>query len=201
MTMGRVTMNAAVSLDGYIAYDDNTIGPLFDWYFNGDVPFTFSDEDRPFSVTRPTADFLNGLSADIAACVVGRTVFDFTNGWDGVPPAGEHVFVVTHRPPTDWEYADTAPFTFVGSVREGVERAREFAGERSISITAGDIGGQALREGLVDRVVLNLVPAVLGSGRPFFGAGGVLEDPILLENPTHVVPGDRVVHLAYDVRV
>src|SRR4051812_1929205 len=24
----------------------------------------------------------------------------------------EHVFVVTHQPPTDWEHADTAPFTF-----------------------------------------------------------------------------------------
>lgn len=85
--MGRVTMSAAVSLDGYIAYDDNTIGPLFDWYGNGDVPFTFSDEERVFSVTRPTADFLGELSADTAAVVVGRTLFDFTNGWNGVPPA------------------------------------------------------------------------------------------------------------------
>jgi len=50
---------------------------------------------------------------DIAAVIIGRRVFDLTGGWDGVPAAGEHVFVVTHRPPTDWEYADTAPFTFV----------------------------------------------------------------------------------------
>jgi len=198
--MGRVTMSAAVSLDGYIAYDDNTIGPLFDWYGNGDVPFTFSDEERVFSVTRPTADFLGELSADTAAVVVGRTLFDFTNGWNGVPPAGEHVVVVTHEPPADWEFADTAPFTFAGSVREGVETARELAGDRNVSLTAGDIGGQALREGLVDQVVLNLVPAVLGAGRPFFGSGGVIDDPILLENPSHVVRGDRVVHLAFDVR-
>ena len=74
------------------------------------------------------------------------------------------------------------------------------AGDRNVSITAGDIGGQALREGLVDQVVLNLVPAVLGAGRPFFGSGGVIDDPILLENPSHVVRGDRVVHLAFDVR-
>ena len=27
-----------------------------------------------------------------------------------------------------------------------------------------------------------------------------VDDPILLENPSHVVRGDRVVHLAFDVR-
>ena len=170
--MGRVIMSAAVSLDGFIAYDDNTIGPLFDWYNNGDVPFTFSDEDRVFSVTRPTADFLTELATRHRCRGDRPPLFDFTNGWNGVPAAGDHVFVVTHEPPTDWEFTDAAPFTFVDSVRGAVEQARAFAGERDVSLTAGDIGGQALREGLVDTVVLNLVPAVLGSGRRFFGAGG-----------------------------
>ena len=30
--MGKVIANASMSLDGYIAKDDNTIGRLFDWY-------------------------------------------------------------------------------------------------------------------------------------------------------------------------
>jgi dihydrofolate reductase len=51
--------------------------------------------------------------------VIGRRLFDLTNGLNGKPAAGEHVFVVTHQPPTDWEHADTAPFTFV----HGVEKA------------------------------------------------------------------------------
>jgi hypothetical protein len=29
--------NASVSLDGYIAYEDHSIGDLFKWYANGDV--------------------------------------------------------------------------------------------------------------------------------------------------------------------
>jgi hypothetical protein len=53
---------------------------------------------------------------------------DLTNGWDGKPAAGEHVFVVTHRRPTDWEYADTAPFTFVDGVEKAITTAKEFAG-------------------------------------------------------------------------
>jgi hypothetical protein len=47
-------------------------------------------------------------------------------------------------------------------------------------------------------VVVNLVPVVFGSGRPFFAAGAVPE-PVLFENPTEVVQGDRVTHLVYDV--
>ena len=35
--MARTSIFAAVSLDGFIAADDDTVGPLFDWYQNGDV--------------------------------------------------------------------------------------------------------------------------------------------------------------------
>jgi hypothetical protein len=35
--MGKVVTNASMSLDGFIAKDDNTIGHLFDWLQDGDV--------------------------------------------------------------------------------------------------------------------------------------------------------------------
>jgi hypothetical protein len=61
--------------------------------------------------------------------------------------------------------------------------ARAFAGDdRIVDLAAGQIGGQALRLGLVDRVVMNVVPVVFGSGRPFFGAMGV-GDVVPLDNP------------------
>ena len=66
-------------------------------------------------------------------------------------------------------------------------------------MAAGRIGGQALKLGLIDQVVVNLVPAVLGPGRPFF-ATGALAEPQLLDYPTTIVRGDRVTHLVYDVR-
>jgi hypothetical protein len=55
-----------------------------------------------------------------------------------------------------------------------------------------------LRLGLIDQVVVNLVPVIFGSGHPFF-ANGPLPDPILFDNPAKVVRGDRVTHLVYDV--
>src|SRR5919201_890809 len=133
---------------------------------------------------------------DVAALVIGRRLFDLTNGWNGKPPAGEHVFVVTHQPPTDWEYSDTAPFTFVEDVEKAIAAAKAFAGDRDVDVAAGQIGSQALKLGLIDQVVVNLVPVVFGSGRPFFATGG-LPEPLRLENPTRIVEGDRVTHLVY----
>ena len=197
--MGKAIMFAAVSLDGFIAEDDDTVGPLFDWYENGDVAVTFSDEARVFHTTQETADFLRSTAPNMAAGVLGRRLFDITNGWNGIPPNGEHAFVVTHEPPADWAYRDTAPFTFVtDGVRSAIEQAKAYAGDRDVSVTAGDVGGQALREGLIDQVVLNLVPAVLGTGRPYFGTGGMAE-PVLFEDP-RIVQGHQVTHLVYDVR-
>lgn len=191
-------MNAAVSLDGFVATDDDLPGPIFDWYGNGPVAVHLGDEERVFHVSPQTARVLDDVRTSTAAGIIGRRLFDLVDGWGGRPPAGEHVFVVTHRSADDWAWKDTAPFTFVGSVEEAVEQARAYAGDRDVSITAGDVGGQALRLGLVDRVVMHLAPAVLGSGRPFFGTGSLTE-AIELEDP-QVVQGDRVTHLVFDVR-
>ena len=191
-------MGAVVSLDGFMADDDDGVGPLFDWLANGDVAWRFPGAEDEVRTTRASADLMLGLYGDMAANVIGRRLFDLTDGWDGKPAAGEHVFVVTHRPPADWEHAGTAPFTFVDGVEAAIAAAQAFAGDRVVDVAARQIGGQALRLGLIDRVVLNVVPVVFGSGRPFF-ATGALAEPLRLENPSTIVQGDRVTHLVYDV--
>jgi hypothetical protein len=37
-------MQAVVSVDGFIAYPDDTVGPLLDWYGNGDVTVHVNDK-------------------------------------------------------------------------------------------------------------------------------------------------------------
>jgi dihydrofolate reductase len=196
--MGKTIMGAVVSLDGFIADNNDEVGPLFDWYGNGDIAWSFPGSDGQARSTQASADFMRSHYRDLAAVVIGRRLFDLTNGWDGKPAAGEHVFVVTHQPPTDWEHADTAPFTFVDGVEKAIAAAKKFAGDRDVDVAAGQIGGQALKLGLIDQVVVNQVPVVFGSGRPFF-ATGRLAEPLRLENPTTIVPGDRVTHLVYDI--
>ena len=199
--MATVIMHAVVSVDGFIADDNDDVGPLFEWYFNGDLPIaTEAAEQRhaPFRLGARSHEYVSSFWGSIGATIQGRHLFDLTNGWNGVPAAGEHVFVVTHQPPTDWEYADTAPFTFVDGVEKAISAAKEFAGDRVVDVAAGQIGGQALKLGLIDQVVVNVVPVVFGSGHPFFATGDLAE-PLMLENPTTIVAGDRVTHLLYDV--
>jgi dihydrofolate reductase len=195
----KTVMAAVVSLDGFIADDTDGVGPLFDWYGNGEVSWSFEGSHREFQTTQASADFMRAYYAEVASVVIGRRLFDLTNGWDGKPAAGEHVFVVTHEPPTNWEHADTAPFTFLNSVESAIGAAREYAGDRLVDVSGGEIGGQALRLDLIDQVVVHLVPVVFGSGRPFF-ATGPMADPVMLEDPSQVIQGDRVTHLVYDVR-
>ena len=197
--MGKTIMGAVVSLDGFMADDNDGVGPLFDWGGNGDVAWSFPGSVDTLKTTRASADFMRRVYGNMAVNVIGRRVFDLTNGWNGKPAAGEHVFVVTHQPPTDWEYAGTAPFTFVDGVEKAIAAAKAFAGDRDVDVAAGQIGGQALKLGLIDQVVVNLVPVVFGSGRPFFATGG-LAKPLMLEDPSAIVSGDRVTHLLFDVR-
>ena len=196
--MGKTIMGAVASMDGFIADDNDDVGPLFDWYGNGDVAWGYPGSEREAHSTQASADLMRSVYGNVAASVIGRRVFDIAKGWNGKPPAYEHVFVVTHQPPTDWEHAETAPFTFVDGVEKAIAAAKELAGDRDVDVLAGQIGGQALKLGLIDQVLINQVPVVFGSGRPFFATGGLAE-PLLFENPTTVVRGDRVTHLVYDV--
>jgi hypothetical protein len=92
-----------------------------------------------------------------------------TNGWEGTPPAGEHIVVVTHRPrPEGWH--PEASCQFVDDVGRAIMVAKQLAGDRDVAVTAGNVGGQALALGLVDEVAMDVVPVVFGRGKRYFGA-------------------------------
>ena len=112
------------------------------------------------------------------------------------PPAGEHMVVVSHRPRPDGWHPE-APFHFVAGVAPAVALAKELAGDRTVGVAAGDVGGQALALGLVDEVAMDVVPVVFGSGKRYFGP---VDDQHLLEDPHVVIQGDRVLHLRFRVR-
>src|SRR6478609_3771488 len=131
--MGKVVSSAMMSLDGYIAKADNTIGRLFDCLNNGEV--------------------------DV---------------------------------PTDWVDAHPeASLTFVtDGVGAAVDSAKEIAGDRNVAVAAGTIARQALELGLLDEVAVDLVPVVMGQGKPYFGQMGVTD--VMLGDPTTCIRGERV---------
>jgi len=196
--MSTVVMHAVVSVDGFIADDDDDVGPLFDWYFNGDTPLFDGSDDAvhpDMSISERSAVHVKPFWQSIRCAVVGRHLFDLTNGWEAKPPACEHLVVVSHRPkPEGWHPEADVPF--VDDIPRAIEIARERAGDGVVALSAGDVAGQALSLGLVDVVAMDVVPVVFGSGKPYFGRAMRTQ---MLEDPDVVVRGDRVLHLTYPV--
>jgi dihydrofolate reductase len=197
--MGQVIANASMSLDGYIAKHDNSIGRLFDWLQNGDVEVRTVDDRITLHMSRPSAEYWRTWVDGLGALVCGRTLFDFTGGWDGMHTIGVPVVVVSHQVPAAWVEAHSgAPFHFVTEgVEAAVAKAQELAGERVVAVTAGTMARQCLELGLLDAVAIDLVPVVMGQGRPFFGE--LATDDVPLGDPTTCVRGDRVTHLVFPV--
>jgi dihydrofolate reductase len=188
-----------MSLDGYIAKEDNTIGRLFDWLQNGTVEVSTASDDITLHLTPPSAEYWQQWVTGLGALVCGRTLFDFTGGWGGTHTLDVPVVVVTHHVPTDWVRAHPqAPFHFVtDGVEAAVARAQVLAEERTVAVTAGTIARQCLELGLLDAVAVDLVPVVMGKGRPYFGELSL--DDAALSDPTTCIQGDRVTHLVFPV--
>jgi dihydrofolate reductase len=194
--MGKVIMNSAVSVDGFIADDHDDVGPLHEWYVSGDTPLLGEGDASGMKVSRVSAEYVRPIWDAIGTIVMGRRLFDLVNGWEGRPPAGEHVVVVSRRPkPEGWH--PEASYHFVDDVPAAIVRAQELAGDRIVAVNAGEVGGQILAAGLVDEIAMDVVPVVFGSGKRFFGR---VDGRHLLEDPHVVIQGERVLHLRYAVR-
>ncbi|MFI0357193.1 dihydrofolate reductase family protein [Actinomadura sp. 9N407] len=192
--MGKVVMYSTVSVDGFIADENDQVGPLFDWMSSGDVAL---DEAGGVKVSQASYDHTRTYWDQIGVTIVGRHVFDMTDGWGGTPPGGiDHMVVVSHRPRPEGWYPE-APFHFVDGVEAAMAKAQELAGDRTVEVAAGDVGGQALAAELVDEVAMDVAPVVFGSGKRYFGS---IDAQQLLEDPHVVIQGNRVLHLRYRVR-
>jgi len=129
--------------------------------------------------------------------VIGRTMFDYGYpNWGENPPFHAPVFVLTHRGQEPIGKRGGTSYTFVtGGIKAAVEQARAAAGGQDVLLAGGvSIAQQALAAGLVDEVVLHVVPVLLGRGVRLFGAAEVDLRGI------ETVHGEGAVPLRYEVR-
>lgn len=142
---------------------------------------------------------------DYGAFVMGRNMFaapgpdvweeEWTGWWGDNPPYHAPVFVLTHyqRPPMEMEGGTTFHFVTEGP-EVALQRAREAAGSRNVSIAGGvSTLRHYLNAGAVDRLHIKLVPMLAGQGeRLWDGLTARLE-------PTGARATRFVTHLDYDV--
>ena len=129
--------------------------------------------------------------------VIGRTMFDYGYpNWGENPPFHAPVFVVTHRGGERIDKHGGTSYTFVtGGIKAAVEQARAVADGKDVLLAGGvSIAQQALAAGLVDEVVLHVVPKLIGRGVRLF-------DPTQVDlRSIETIQGEGAVHLRYAVR-
>jgi dihydrofolate reductase len=195
--LATVIAALTMSVDGFIAHEDDSVGHLFDWYDSGEVDVRWPGMNMVSHVPPPSARYLRRTIEQAGAIVVGRRVYDYTRGWGGSHPLNVPLFLVTHDAPPAWP-TPSAPFTAVPEgVAAAIGKATAIAGDKAVALAGPAIIGQALDLGLVDEIAVDLAPVLLGSGIRFFGE--LAHPPILLDDP-EVIESTRVTHLRFRVR-
>jgi dihydrofolate reductase len=157
---GKVVVNRSMSLDGFIAGP----GDAMDWIFD---------------FVAPDADWLTEIAAATGAMLIGRRTAEVGSRMEagneretgsrgeGYPSSGP-MFVLTHRPPDPPRPGITY---LTGDVGEAVATALEAAGGKNLEILGADVAGQCLQRGLVDEILVYVLPVLLGDGIRFSPPG------------------------------
>jgi dihydrofolate reductase len=188
----------SMSLDGYVADDNDGVAEVFDWYVNsGDVEFhTGGGDPMTFKVSAPSAEHLRGLWSELGAVLTGRRTFEVAGGWGGNHAWGP-AFVLTHEIPAGWPRPNSSVRFVTDGIESAVQQAKAAAGGKSVAVHGADTIQQCLNAGLLDELAIDVAAVLLGSGVRLFDR--LAGTPLVLGDPT-VVHGVGVTHLRYPVR-
>jgi dihydrofolate reductase len=208
--MSKLRLNMTMSLDGFVAGPDQSendplgIGgmQLHQWL----LPLkafraTHGEQGGEVNASTPIAEEILG---PVGATIMGRNMFGGGPGpwsddpwkgyWGENPPYHHPVFVLTRHPREQLEMEGGTTFHFVSDgIESALEQARAAAGERDVSIGGGaNVVQQYLAAGLLDEIVISVVPVLLGGGARLFDnlgeAAPKLEQVQAIEAPgvTHI---------------
>jgi dihydrofolate reductase len=146
----------ATSLDGYIAESDDNI----DW-LTGYEPAPLGPDVEPVGPEFPGSydAFYEGVGGMVSGSVTYEWVLEHTDEW---PYDDKPFWVLTSRELSVPEGRDVR---FNGSLDEMLASA----GDRKLWIVGGGgVANQFAEAGLLDEVIVTVVPVVLGAGKPLF---------------------------------
>jgi len=176
-----------MSLDGFVAGPNQSIADplgvggskLHEWVFS--LEAFRREHGLEGGDTNESTQIIEEALTNIGATVMGRNMFGGHPGrwrtdqpWDGWwgtnPPFHHPVFVLTHYARGPLELDGGTTFIFVTDGFEAaLERARGAAGGKDVSLGGGArTAQQYLVAGLVDEMVISVVPTLLGSGERLF---------------------------------
>ncbi|GGN69640.1 hypothetical protein GCM10010112_35370 [Actinoplanes lobatus] len=166
--MAKTQYYTATSIDGYIADENNSL----EWLFEVD-----EGTENPFG------EFFEG----VGAFAMGATTYEWILEHDNLVEEPENwhdmygdvpCWVFTHR---DLPLVpDANIFMISGDVRRVHEAMTVAAQGRNVWLAGGgNLVGQFVAEGLLDEIILGIVPAILGSGVPILRHRLLVNDLVL----------------------
>jgi dihydrofolate reductase len=188
--VSRTQYYCASSLDGYIAEKDDTL----EWLLG----YEGSYEGEDAHPARGYEEFYEGVGALVSGSVTYEFVLEHMGEGGDWPYAGKPCWVLSSRnlPVPEGDGVDVR---IVDSpVTELHPEMIAAAGERDLwVIGGGNVASQFADAGLLDDVIVTVVPVVLGEGKPLFDrrVGG---GPMQL---AEVLPRESgMVELRYEIR-
>jgi dihydrofolate reductase len=190
----------SISLDGFVAGPDqsrdNPLGvggmELHHWHL--DEPVNEADARARDALMRPRGAYVMGRN--MFGPIRGPWDEDWRGWWGDEPPYHAPVFVLTHHAhdPIPMEGGTTFHFVTEG-FDVAFERAQAAAGDLGVDIAGGaSTVRQALSAGVIDELILDIAPVLLGSGERIFEG---VRDPGL--EPVEVMHSPLATHIRYRV--
>ena len=191
--MSSVIWHVTMSLDGFIAGPNDSM----DW-----VIAQWSDSGES---TRDIAVQRSAVADEVlqaaGAILGGRRWYDVAvsmfNGYDGIY-GGQWkgpVFVLTHRAP-DAHHHPAINFLSV-DLNDAVATAKDAAGGKAVIVFGANVAAQCIRAGLLDEIVIHLVPILLGEGVRLSGTPQI--GPVALDRKLVATSG-QITDMRFAVR-
>lgn len=192
--MGTIGTALSTSLDGFIAGPEGGAAGLHDWLTAGD---TTSQVNPSFTMSKPSLDFFDEGVRGTGSVIAGRRTYDVSEAWGGRGPIpGLPLFVMTHHVPEVVPAGDP-PYMFVTEgIEAAVEQARAAAQGRNVHLMGASVVQQSIRAGLLDELIISLVPVVLGRGVRLLDN---LETSNIKVDLVRVIDAPGVTHLTYRI--
>jgi dihydrofolate reductase len=192
--MAHVILVMSMWLDGFVtAANPRMEEPTGD---GGQVLNEWSMEGE----NSPNRKYVEENVAKLGAVICGRTTYGSSvPRWGANGPSGaarRPVFLLTHEAPN--ARLKDSVYTFVTTgMHKALKNAQASAGDQEVAVMGeANVGQQYLKAGLIDEIVIHLVPVLFGAGTRLFEHLG--DEHITLE-PVHVLDTPSVTHLRYRV--
>lgn len=186
--MTRVRGYLATSLDGFIAGPNDEVSWLQEPRESG-LPLATASWDELESEGLEFEDFL----AEVGCIVMGRRTYDVVRDMPGDWPYGDTpMLIVTSRPLGDDAPGSVSAAT--GGVVAAIDHAREIAGGKDVYVDGGATLRGAIDAGLLEHLVITILPTALGDGIPLFAGLGQRAE-FAVERVDKWGPGFVQVHL------